>query len=97
MGPIGDPVADAAIIIAELEQFDADLAARERWLVLNKTDLLPAEERTQRCQDVVRALDWSGPVFEIAALTNAGTGVLVHAVMDFIERQKAMEDYAEDG
>ncbi len=97
MGPIGDPVADAAIIIAELEQFGADLAARERWLVLNKTDLLPAEERTQRCQDVVRALDWSGPVFEIAALTNAGTGALVHAVMDFIERQKAMGDYAEDG
>ncbi len=97
MGPSCDPVTDAATIVAELEQYDADLAARDRWLVLNKTDLIPEAERKQRCRDVVKALDWSGPVFEISALAHTGTDVLVHAVMDFVESRKRLEDAAEDG
>ena len=97
MGPNCDPVADARTIIAELERYDAELAARDRWLVLNKTDLIPEGERSQRCRDVVEALDWSGPVFEISALARSGTDALVHAVMDFVENRKRLEDSAEDG
>jgi len=97
MGPNCDPVADARTIIAELERYDAELAARDRWLVLNKTDLIPEGEREQCCRDVVKALDWSGPVFEISALARSGTDALVHAVMDFIENRKRLEDSAEDG
>jgi len=97
MGPNCDPVADARTIIAELERYDAGLAARDRWLVLNKTDLVPEGEREQRCRDVVKALDWSGPVFEISALARSGTDALVHAVMDFIENRKRLEDSVEDG
>jgi GTP-binding protein len=36
-----DPVDAARVIIDELEQFSPTLAARPRWLVLNKIDLLP--------------------------------------------------------
>ena len=97
MGPDGDPVADAMTIIAELERYDVTLAGRDRWLVLNKTDLIPEDEREQRCRDVVKALDWNGPVFEISALAHTGTDVLVHAVMDFIENRKHLEEAAEDG
>lgn len=97
MGPNCDPVADARTIIAELERYDAELAARDRWLVLNKTDLIPVGEREQHCRDVVKALDWSGPVFEISALARSGTDALVHAVMDFVENRKRVEDSAEDG
>lgn len=97
MGPDCDPLADARTIIAELQQYDAELAGRDRWLVLNKTDLVPEGERQQRCQDVVRALDWSGPVFEISALARRGTDVLVQAVMDFVENRGRLEDSAEDG
>jgi GTP-binding protein len=96
MGPVGDPVADVATIVDELAAFDTDLAARERWLVLNKTDLLPGDERAQRCQEVVDALAWSGRVFEISALGRTGTESLVHAVMDFIEQHKEMADSMED-
>lgn len=96
MGPDRDPVVDATTIIAELERYDAALAGRDRWLVLNKTDLLPEDEREQRCRDVVKALDWSGPVFEISALAHTGTDVLVHAVMDFIENRTLLEESAED-
>jgi GTP-binding protein len=97
MGPDCDPVADARTITAELQQYDVELAARDRWLVLNKTDLIPQAERTQRCRDVVKALHWHGPVFEISALARSGTDALVHAVMDFVESRKRLDDGAEDG
>jgi GTP-binding protein len=97
MGPLGDPVADVATIVDELAAFDADLAARERWLVLNKTDLLPEDERAQRCRDVIDALAWTGRVFEISALGHKGTDTLVHAAMDFITQRQEMADSAEDG
>jgi GTP-binding protein len=97
MGPVGDPVADVATIADELAAFDPDIAARERWLVLNKTDLLPEDEREQRCREIVDALGWSGRVFEISALGRKGTDALVHAVMDFIEQHREMTDSVEDG
>jgi len=97
MGPDRDPVTDAMTIITELERYDVELVGRDRWLVLNKTDLIPEDEREQRCRAVVKALNWSGPVFEISALAHTGTDVLVHAVMDFIENRKRLEESAEDG
>ena len=97
MGPPGDPVADVATITDELAAFDADIAARERWLVLNKTDLLPEDECAQRCREIVKALGWTGRVFEISAIGKQGTDVLIHAAMDFIGQQKAIAENAEDG
>ena len=64
---------------------------------MNKTDLIPEAEREQRCREVVKSLDWSGPVFEISALARTGTDALVQAVMDFVENRKRLEDNAEDG
>jgi GTP-binding protein len=97
MGPLGNPVADVAAITAELERFSPELAARERWLVLNKIDLLPEGEREQRCREVVAALQWRGPVFEISALAAEGTDRLVQTVMNFIETDGAVEDGANAG
>ena len=96
MGPLGDPVADVATIVDELAAFDADLAGRERWLVLNKTDLLPEDERAQRCREIVDALAWTGRVFEISALGHKGTDTLVHAAMDFIAQRQEMAECVED-
>src|SRR6267142_3784936 len=45
----GDPVKDAKSIVKELEKYSPELAERERWLVLNKLDLLPEDEREARC------------------------------------------------
>ncbi len=97
MGPLGNPVADVTSILAELKRFSPELAARERWLVLNKIDLLPVAEREQRCRSVVADLQWHGPVFEISALTADGTDRLVQAVMDFIETSRAVEDTKDAG
>ena len=42
--PSADPVRDANAIVGELGKFSEDLLAKPRWLVLNKSDLLPPEE-----------------------------------------------------
>ena len=97
MGPTADPVRDIATILAELEKFSPELGQRERWLLLNKIDLLPAQEREQRCAGVIEALNWRGPVFRISALQREGTDALVHAVMDFLEKAGTLEDDATDG
>ncbi len=83
-----DPVEDARAIERELNNFSAELAGRERWLVLNKTDLLPKSERESRCRSLVRRLRWSGPVFETSAQSKQGTRALVLAVMKHIDKQR---------
>ena len=49
--PEADPVRDARAIVHELEKYDASLHAKPRWLVLNKLDLIPEEERAARVVD----------------------------------------------
>jgi len=83
--PDADPVKDARSIVAELKKFSAELGKRERWLVLNKIDLLPADEAEARCRDIVRRLRFKGPTFRISAATGAGTRGLVEALMRRLE------------
>ncbi len=80
-----DPVEDVTTIAHELEKFSAELGGRERWLVLNKIDMVAEDEREALCRDLVQRLDWQGPVFEISALAKQGTRELVYAIMDVIE------------
>ena len=86
-----DPADDARAIVDELALFSPTLAQRERWLVLNKTDLLDAQECEQRCAHVVDALGWSGPVFRISAISGEGTQPLVQAIMQHIEEIRQAE------
>jgi GTP-binding protein len=87
LGETSDPVNDVRVIEAELGKFSPELAGRERWLVLNKVDLLPVEEREARCNDIVRRLDWQGPVFTIAAISGTGTQELVYKAMEHLESE----------
>lgn len=97
MGPMGSPQTDVATITAELQRYSAELAQRERWLVLNKIDLIPKDQRRQHCRDLVEALHWQGPVFEISALTRTGTDALVQAVMNFVEHSNTLAEGAPGG
>ena len=83
--PEADPVKDARAIVAELKKFSRELAARPRWLVLNKRDLLPPEDAERRAQEIVRRLRYRGPRFLISGATGQGTRELVEAVMRFLE------------
>ncbi|MCB1759176.1 MAG: GTPase ObgE [Gammaproteobacteria bacterium] len=80
-----DPARDVRLIVDELRRYDADLAARERWLVLNKSDLLPEAEFTARRKALLESLRWEGRVFAISALTGVGVEELVRALMARLE------------
>ena len=86
-----DPAQDVRAIAQELEKFSSELGQRERWLVLNKVDLVIDEECEQLCQDIVRALDWQGPVFRISALAKSGTQALTHAIMNHLQTQQKQQ------
>ena len=79
--PEADPVRDARAIVAELKKYNPALAARERWLVLNKLDLLPPADAERRCKEIVRRLRWKGPVHRISGLARQGTRELMQALM----------------
>ncbi|MCW8964899.1 MAG: Obg family GTPase CgtA [Gammaproteobacteria bacterium] len=86
-----DPVEDVRTLVNELKQFDETLAEKERWLVLNKTDLLLEEEQDEVCNDIVKRLDWQGPVYRISAASGEGTRRLMADIMTHIENLKEDE------
>ena len=81
-----EPAAAAQTIVAELERFSPALAARERWLILNKVDMLDPEQVQEVREKVVRALDWQGPIYEIAAINGQGTEPLCYDIMEQLEQ-----------
>jgi len=89
-----DPVAQAKAIVAELKKYDAALHEKPRWLVLNKLDMVPAEERAERVRIFVKRFKYKGPVFEISALTREGCEHLVKSVYQHIRSQQVAEQPA---
>jgi len=87
--PEADPVADARAIAEELRKYDEALYNKPRWLVLNKLDLIPEEERTERVAAFLAAY---GPVerhFEISAMKGEGTQALIFAIQDLLDAERA--------
>ncbi len=80
-----DPAEAACAVIRELERFSPALAARPRWLVLNKIDLLDADAIANCRERVVAALNWQGPVYEISAVAGMQTDVLCGDLMTHLE------------
>src|SRR5258705_830973 len=87
LDPDADPVRDARAIVSELKKFDKELAAKPRWLVLNKRDLMPDDEAEKRARAIVRSLGFRGPHYLISGATGRGTKELAEAVMRFLEEQ----------
>jgi len=83
-----DPAESAQAIINELEKFSPTLASRDRWLVLNKLDMVPEEERESLCESIIEKLGWEGPVYKIAAINGEGTKQLCFDIMAFVEDLK---------
>ena len=86
-----DPVAQAKAIVGELKKYDAALYDKPRWLVLNKIDMVPSDERAARVKDFMKRLRFKGPVFEISALTREGCEPLVQAVYQHVKAQQVAE------
>lgn len=87
--PDANPVAEAKAIVAELEKFSPELAAKPRWLVLNKLDLLPEEEREARQAAFLEAYSAATGTtprhFAITAISGDGCRPLVYAIQQTLE------------
>jgi GTP-binding protein len=85
---------NAQVIERELDAFSPTLAEGDRWLILNKVDLLREEDIDVACQQVIDDLEWKGPVFRMSGLASQGTKVLCAAIMDYIDdhRQRELVD-----
>jgi GTPase len=90
-----DPVAQAKAIVGELKKYDPALYEKPRWLVLNKLDMVDAQEREARVKDFVKRFRFKGPVFQISALTREGCETLVKAVYQHVKAQQVSEQPAE--
>ena len=86
-----DPVTQAKAIVAELKKYDKTLYDKPRWLVLNKLDMVPTEERATRIADFVKRLKWKGPVYEISALTHEGCKPLVRDIYTHVHAELCKE------
>lgn len=86
-----DPVVQAKAIVNELKKYDESLYRKPRWLVLNKLDMVPLEEREALVKDLVRRLRFKGPVFQISALSHEGCEPLVKAVYQHVHAQQVAE------
>ena len=89
-----DPVAEARAIVNELKKYDEALYDKPRWVVLNKADLLAADEQAQRVQQFLADFGWRDKSFIISALSSAGCKELIYAIMAHLDatRQPATAD-----
>ncbi len=81
-----DPLKNIALIEAELLKYSPELAAKPRWLVLNKIDLLSAEQLADYSHVIKTALPVQMPIFAISALQRVGTKALCYALGDFLQQ-----------
>lgn len=93
--PDSNPVRDAKAIVNELVKHDPALADKPRWLVLNKLDLIPEEDREKAVKDFLKAYKkatkYDGPVFTIAAINGEGTKPLIYAISEALEQMARPE------
>ena len=89
LGPIETIVGEVRAIETELAKFDPELLQKPRWLLLNKIDVLPPEEREPRKAAVLAALDWTAPAFLISAIARDGTWPVCQQLMTVLEQARA--------
>ncbi len=101
--PDADPARDARAILRELRAYDTALFEKPRWLVLNKVDMIPADEREAKIADFIRRFRGRGRsaipidvnrVFPVSALTREGCQALCWAIQEYLEsvRPKAAQE-----
>jgi GTP-binding protein len=83
-----DPVEQIRTIERELAGFDPQLLKRERWLVFNKIDLVPAEDREKRAREIVRTLKWKRPWYLVSAIARENTWPICLDIQRFFDEQR---------
>ncbi len=91
-----DPVLVIRQLESELAQFSPTLAARERWLVFNKIDMLDADTLANETKRITEALQTGQPVYTVSALARQGLDQLTQDLMQALETLWAAERENED-
>lgn len=91
-----DPIAQAKALVEELAKYDPALAAKPRWVVLNKMDLVPEEQREELLARYASELGAERRIFTMSAATREGIRELVNAVAEEVDRHRAEQNQAMD-
>ena len=92
--PVEQAAQDARAIVEELRRYDEDLYHKPRWLVLNKLDMVANPDDVK--QRLCAALDWTGPVFGISALTGDGAQDLTWRLQEWLDAKREQDHIAQD-
>jgi GTP-binding protein len=92
-----DPVKEAKAIVKELKKYDDSLFDKPRWLVLNKLDMVPEDERDKKVKDFIKRFGWKGPMFRISALTHEGCDELVKEIYEHLAALRQQEQREQSG
>jgi len=82
-----DPAQQVRELEGELRAYDGNLARKERWLVLNKRDLLDPADFEQRRTTLLERLGWTSPTFGISAVTGEGTKDLTRGLIRYLDQE----------
>lgn len=91
-----DPVENALTIVNELETFNPKLAAKPRWLVFNKVDLMLEEEADALCQQIAEQMGWDEDYYQISAFHKLGSTEICQDIMQFIEEHPPEAETQDD-
>tara|TARA_B100001094_G_scaffold248901_1_gene246057 strand:- start:99 stop:1241 length:1143 start_codon:yes stop_codon:yes gene_type:complete len=92
----GDPVDASEKIIKELEKFSPALSRKERWLVINKSDLLNDDGLEALEKALQKKLNWDKPIYKISSLTSEGCKDLVRELMSYIDSHRNKLEKSKD-
>ena len=100
IAPYGDEEANLAndinTIAGELKQYSeqagAELDQLDRWLVINKTDVVLDEDRERIVEDLLTELGWKNPVYQISAISRQGTQDLCNDIQAYLDAEKKAQE-----
>lgn len=81
-----DPAESIKVIWKECEQYSEELMQKPQWIVFNKVDLVPEEERDALCQSIIKRLKWKGPTYQISAISQLGTKELCYDLQHYLDK-----------
>ena len=87
-----DVLKDIKTIETELKRYDENLSQKERWLVLNKADVLPEEFMDELKQELIEKRDDDIKMFVISAVTRKGCKELSYAMYDWVSNYEKETD-----
>jgi GTPase len=89
-------IQDAETIINELHRYDESLGQQQRWLALNKIDLIDEERLAEIKAEIAASLSWEKPIYDISAINGKGCKQLMWDIYNWIQEQTLNEDEVVD-